>query len=67
MSCIGIAFLPILQNEIVQIRECLTAKGLNTKGINLLKNLNLILKPFLISVLERVNEIEMSLKSKRLC
>ena len=64
MACIGIAFLPILGNEIKQIRECLIVKGLNVQGINLIKNLKLVLRPFLISVLERVNEIEMSIKSK---
>ena len=64
MACIGIAFLPILGNEIKQIREGLIVKGLNVNGINLIKNLKLVLRPFLISVLERVNEIEMSIKSK---
>ena len=64
MASIGTAFLPILKDEIMQIKEGLTAKGFNARGINLVKNLNLILKPFLISVLERINEMEMSLRSK---
>ena len=34
------------------------------KAFNLLKNLGLIFKPFLISVMQRLNEIEMSLKAK---
>ena len=61
---ISITFIPILRNEISQIKYSLKSKGMNTNLWNMLKNLNLIFKPFFVSLLERTNQIEMSLKSK---
>lgn len=61
---IAISFVPIIKNEISQIKNILKVKGIKPSNFNLLKNLNLIFKPFFISVLQRLNEIEMSLKAK---
>ena len=61
---IALSFIPIIKNEFDQIRNVLKVKGIKPTTFNLLKNLGLIFKPFLISVMQRINEIEMSLKAK---
>lgn len=61
---IALSFIPIIKNEFEQIRNVLKVKGIKPTTFNLLKNLGLIFKPFLISVMQRLNEIEMSLKAK---
>ena len=61
---IALSFMPIMKDELLQMKNVLKVKGINTKKINLIKNVNLAFKPFFISVLQRVNEIEYSLKSK---
>jgi len=61
---IALSFIPIIKNEFDQIRNVLKVKGIKPTTLNLLKNLGLIFKPFLISVMQRLNEIEMSLKAK---
>ena len=61
---IALSFIPIIKSEFEQIRNVLKVKGIKPTTINLLKNLGLIFKPFLISVMQRLNEIEMSLKAK---
>ena len=61
---IALSFIPIIKNEFEQIRNVLKVKGIKPTTFNLLKNLGLIFKPFLISVMQRINEIEMSLKAK---
>ena len=61
---IALSFIPIIKNEFEQIRNVLKVKGIKPTTFNLLKNLGLIFKPFLISVMERLNEIEISLKAK---
>ena len=61
---IAITFIPILRNELTQIKYSLKSKGMNTNSINILKNLNLIFKPFFVSLLQRTSQIEMALKSK---
>ena len=61
---IALSFIPIIKNEFEQIRNVLKVKGIEPTTFNLLKNLGLIFKPFLISVMQRLNEIEMSLKAK---
>ena len=61
---IALSFIPIIKNEFEQIRNVLKVKGIRPNTFNLLKNLGLIFKPFLISVMQRLNEIEMSLKAK---
>ncbi len=61
---IAISFIPIMKDEFSQIKNILKVKGIRPTKLNLLKNLNLIFRPFLVSVLQRLNEIEMSLKAK---
>ena len=61
---IALSFIPIIKNEFEQIRNVLKVKGIKPTTFNMLKNLGLIFKPFLISVMQRINEIEMSLKAK---
>lgn len=61
---IALSFMPIMKSEFEQMRNVLKVKGIKPTNFNLLKNLSLIFKPFFISVLQRVNEVEMSLKAK---
>ncbi len=61
---IALSFVPIMKNEFGQIRNVLKVKGIKPTNFNLLKNSGLIFKPFFISVMQRLNEIEMSLKAK---
>lgn len=60
LVCIALSFIPILKDEIYQIKNSLKSKGFK---LNLI-NIKLIFKPFFISLLKRVNDIELSLKSK---
>ena len=64
MVTIALSFIPIMKAEFSQIKNVLKVKGIKPTKLNLLKNLNLIFRPFLVSVLQRLNEIEMSLKAK---
>ena len=61
---IALSFIPIIKSEFDQIRNVLKVKAIKPTTFNMLKNLGLIFKPFLISVMQRINEIEMSLKAK---
>ncbi len=61
---IALSFMPILKDELLQIKNSLKAKGMKMTNINLIKNANLIFKPFFVSVLQRINEVEMSLRAK---
>lgn len=61
---IALSFMPIMKDELFEMKNVLKVKGIKTAKGNLIKNINLIFKPFFISVLQRINEIEMSLKSK---
>lgn len=62
--CIAIAFIPILQDELQQIKNVLIIKGFKFNIANILKNISLIFKPVFVSVLQRVNELEDSLRIK---
>jgi len=64
MVTIALSFIPIMKEEFSQIKNVLKVKGIKPTNLNLLKNLNLIFRPFFVSVLQRLNEIEMSLKAK---
>jgi len=64
MVTIALSFIPIMRAEFSQIKNVLKVKGIKPTKLNLLKKLNLIFRPFLVSVLQRLNEIEMSLKAK---
>lgn len=61
---IALSFMPIMKDELLQMKNVLKVKGINITKINLTKNMHLIFKPFFVSVLQRINEIEYSLKSK---
>lgn len=61
---IALSFMPIMKSEFGQIRNVLKVKGIRPTNFNILKNLSLIFKPFFISILQRLNEVEMSLKAK---
>ena len=64
MISIALSFMPIMKDELLQMKNVLKVKGINLTKINLIKNMNLVFKPFFISVLRRVNEIEMSISAK---
>lgn len=61
---IALSFMPIMKDELLQMKNNLKVKGIRLTKINLIKNIGLIFKPFFVSVLQRINEIEMSLKAK---
>ena len=64
MISIAIAFIPILKDETEKIKYSLQSKGFDTRGINMLKNMKLLLVPLIVSILKRVDHIENGLKSK---
>lgn len=61
---IALSFIPILKEELSRIKYVLLVKGFKINTINILKNTNIIFKPLFVSIMERINEIEYSLKSK---
>lgn len=61
---IAISFIPILKEELIRIKYVLIVKGFKINTINILKNTNIIFKPLFVSIMERINEIEYSLKAK---
>lgn len=60
MMRIAFCVLPILKTEIEQKRYALKAKGMEPK----LSNITIMIKPLLISILRRTNEMEKSLEAK---
>jgi energy-coupling factor transporter transmembrane protein EcfT len=64
MISIAVAFIPILKDEAEKIKYSLQSKGFNTNGINMIKNINLLLVPLIVSIFKRVDHIENGLKSK---
>lgn len=60
MMRIAFCVLPILKTEIEQKHYALKAKGMEPK----LSNITIMIKPLLISILRRTNEMEKSLKAK---
>ncbi len=60
LACIALSFIPILKDEMYQIKNSLKSRGFKLN----LRNSKLVFKPFFISLLKRVNDIENSLKSK---
>lgn len=61
---IALSFIPILKEELSRIRYVLLVKGFKINTINILKNTNIIFQPLFVSIMERINEIEYSLKAK---
>jgi len=64
MIMIALSFIPIMKDEISGIKNILKVKGIYPSNFNLIKNYSLVFKPFFVSILQRINEIEMSLKAK---
>ena len=64
MVCIGVAFIPIIQKQMSEIKLSLKSKGFDLRFINIIKKPNYILVPLLTSIIKRVGEIEQSLLSK---
>ena len=62
--CIALAFVPILKKELEEFKDVLKIKGFKVTLINILKNITLIGKPFFVSILRKVNDIENSLMIK---
>ena len=54
----------ILRDEGNKIKASLKSKGFNVNGIIMIKNINLILVPLIVSILKRVQHIENAFKSK---
>ena len=61
---IALSFIPIMKDEIKEIKNILKVKGIMPTNFNLIKNSSLIFKPFFVSILQRINDVEMSLKAK---
>lgn len=61
---IALSFIPILKEELSRIKYVLLVKGFKINTINILKNTNIIFQPLFVSIMERINEIEYSLKAK---
>lgn len=62
--CIGITFIPIIQKEIMELKESLKAKGFKLGFRNFISKPNYILIPLTTSIIKRIGEIENSLYSK---
>ncbi len=62
--CIGVAYIPIIQREVEELKYSLKAKGYKLSIINILKRPNYILIPLVTGIIKRINEIEASLLSK---
>ena len=62
--CIGIAFIPIIQKEMQEIKYSLKAKSYKLSFKNIIKKPNYILVPLITGVIKRINDIEASLLSK---
>ena len=61
---IAISFIPILREELERIKYVLLVKGFKVNTINIIKNMNIVFKPLFVSIMERLNEIEYSLRAK---
>lgn len=57
---IAISFLPIFKQELLQIVTALKVKGIQMK----VTNMKYILKPILVSILKRTNEMELAMRAK---
>ena len=62
--CIALAFIPILKKELEELKYVLKIKGFKISLINILKNISIISKPFFVSILRKVNDIENTLLIK---
>ncbi|MCI8621025.1 MAG: hypothetical protein HFJ50_04605 [Clostridia bacterium] len=61
---ISLAFIPILQREIQNLKYSLLSKGFKFNFKNFLKKPNVFLLPLITNILKRTSEIEESMKSR---
>lgn len=64
MVSLAITFIPIIKQEIQNIKYSLIAKGCNMSFSSQIKHINYIMGPLFYSLLRKVKEIEDSLRSK---
>ncbi len=62
--CIGIAFIPIVQNAMMELKYSLKSKGFDFTIKNIIKRPNYILAPLITSIIKRTGDIENSLISR---
>ena len=60
MVSISLAFIPVLRRDFEQIRRALKAKGMKLRA----GNFKYIVKPFLVGILSRTNEISQAIRAK---
>jgi energy-coupling factor transporter transmembrane protein EcfT len=60
MVCISLAFIPVLRRDFMQIRTALRARGMRLT----MKNMQYLLKPFFIGILQRTGEIAKAIRTK---
>ena len=61
---ISLAFIPILRKELEDLKYVLKIKGFKISLINILKNISTVSKPFFVSILRKINDIEHTLLIK---
>jgi len=64
MVSIAITFIPIIKQEIQNIKYSLKSKGFDMGFLNTIKHINYIMVPLFYSLLKKVKEIEEALKAK---
>ena len=62
--CIAIAFIPIVQNAIIELKYSLRSKGFDIRAKNIIKKPNYILTPLITAIIKRIGDIEDSLISR---
>jgi len=64
MVSIAITFIPIIKQEIQNIKYSLMSKGFDMRIGNTIKHINYIMAPLFYSLLKKVRDIEEALKAK---
>lgn len=64
MVSIAITFIPIIKQEIQNIKYSLKSKGFDMRLANTIKHINYIMVPLFYSLLKKVRELEEALKAK---
>lgn len=64
MVSISLAFIPILQREIQNIKYSFLSKGYKLNLKNFLKKPSIFILPLITNLVKRVTEIEESMKSR---
>lgn len=60
LVCVSLSMIPVLKRELFELKDSCKAKGIDFN----IKNMKLILSKFFVSLLNRVNQIDESLKEK---